>query len=82
MTGISRQGVRDSLKKTVAELHELEDKLHMAERLQLYETCIERASDILSSARDLLSEGETKNQLNAVLSILKAAEDTQTVIAD
>ncbi len=82
VTGISRQGVRDSLKKTVAELHELEDKLHMAERLQLYETCIERASDILSSARDLLSEGETKNQLNAVLSILKAAEDTQTTIAD
>ena len=82
VTGISRQGVRDSLKKTVAELHELEDKLHMAERLQLYETCIERASDILTSVRDDLSEGEAKNQLNAVLSILKAAEETQTAIAD
>ena len=76
VTGISRQGVRDSLKKTVSELHELEDKLHMAQRQQLYENCIGRASDLLQSVKDTLPDGDTKNQLNAVLSILKAAEDT------
>ncbi len=34
ITGISRQGVRDSVKKTENELDELEDKLGMAKRFE------------------------------------------------
>ena len=34
ITGISRQGIRDSVKKSEAELRELEEKLHLAERTQ------------------------------------------------
>lgn len=33
-TGISRQGVRDSIQKSVRELKELEDKLGLAERFK------------------------------------------------
>ena len=34
ITGISRQGIRDSVKKSETELRELEEKLHLAERTQ------------------------------------------------
>lgn len=82
VTGISRQGVRDSLKKTVAELHELEDKLHMAERLQAFESCIEKASAELQSAADSLPDCMEKNKLYAVIEILKKTGESQAAIAD
>ena len=74
VTGISRQGVRDSIKKTVAELHELEDKLHMAERLQFFETCIGRVSGELKSAMDAASEQTTKDRLAGILAVLSEME--------
>ncbi|MBR4296378.1 MAG: YlxM family DNA-binding protein [Clostridia bacterium] len=58
---ISRQGVRDIIKKAEEELVFLEEKLHLAEKFRSAETLIERAMAIaknLEGASDLLRELE------------------------
>lgn len=82
VTGISRQGVRDSIKKTVSELHDLEDKLHMAERLQLFESCISRASAELQEFMDETSDEATRKKAAEILGILAEADEAQFPIAD
>lgn len=41
-TGISRQGVRDSIKKSESELHIIEEKLHLCERIRVFEAEMNR----------------------------------------
>ncbi len=72
VTGISRQGVRDSIKKSVAELHGLEDKLHMADRMQKYEDCMHRASELITSLLENVTDASAKETL----------ADLQQMIAD
>lgn len=74
VTGISRQGVRDSIKKTVAELHDLEEKLHMAERLQYFEDCFEKISRELSSVMEAASDKVIKEKLNGILTVITEME--------
>ncbi len=73
LTGISRQGVRDSIKKSEEELYSIEEKLHLV-----------RLGDKINSAVDLLralSEAETdsgkKAELEKVISLLTGGTDAQ-----
>lgn len=70
VTGISRQGVRDSIRKTVAELHELESRLHMAEKMQYFESCTDRISKELYSVIEICVDETVKNKLTGILRAL------------
>ena len=63
LTGISRQGVRDSIKKSEAELLDIEDKLRLFEKRKKAESLIHEAKS--------LAEGNTA--LTAVLDALEEA---------
>lgn len=63
LTGISRQGVRDSIKKSEAELLDIEDKLRLFEKRKKAELLIHEAKS--------LAEGNTA--LTAVLDALEEA---------
>ena len=52
ITGISRQGVRDSVKKTENELAELEEKLGLAKRFEDIGKRLELAVSALKKAQD------------------------------
>ncbi len=82
VTGISRQGVRDSIKKTVSELHDLENKLHMAERLQLLESSIGRASAELKQITEKLQDQALRDDVSNVLAILAETEEPQFPVAE
>ncbi len=66
-TGISRQGVRDSIKKTVAELHEWESVLHTAERLREFDATLEK---IRATALEALPSPDPNALRCALLDIL------------
>lgn len=59
ITGISRQGVRDSVKKSESELLELEEKLGLAKRFEELKAEIAKISSALSSVK---SEDEGINR--------------------
>ena len=72
LTGLSRQGVRDSIKKSEAELAFFEEKLGLAEKSG-------KTSDLISRARELAEKLSGKNgdctevkELNEVLEKLSA----------
>ncbi len=64
--GISRQGVRDIIKKAEDELIFLEEKLHLAEKFDSAQRSIERAKRIASS----LGNDELCTALEAIASDL------------
>ena len=55
-TGISRQGVRDSIKKSEAELRELEEKLALASRFERLRQQVQTLSGELSLLADAHDE--------------------------
>jgi len=62
-SGISRQGVRDSIKRGEAVIRELEDKLRFSSRLQ----SVERASEkIRECARDIVLLNNKYNYINEI----------------
>ena len=69
--GISRQGVRDLIKKSEEELQTYEDKLHLAARLRL----VEQHTDALSrlAASNPLSE-ELRDAINALTAAVRQDE--------
>ena len=68
ITGISRQGVRDSVKKTECELSELESKLGLAKRFEDIGKQLELAAASLRIALD--NPEVTKVEIEKALSIL------------
>ena len=71
-TGISRQGVRESIKKSENELFMLESKLHLAQRFEaLRRRCAYEAVQI-ESAAEALSDGASKESLLRSASFLKS----------
>ena len=71
-TGISRQGVRESIKKSEAELRLMEEKLHLAEKTAaLRSRCAEEAQNI-ENALALLPDGREKQILRETISYLRA----------
>lgn len=68
VTGISRQGIRDSIKKTVSELYELEEKLGVAEKLQYFDRCFNKLSSDLTSIMEACgSDDIIKKRLSEVI---------------
>ena len=64
-TGLTRQGVRDSIKKSEIELRSLEEKLHFAEKTAFINATV-------SSVLEELSEINDNGHLSAVIEKLKA----------
>ncbi len=71
-TGITRQAVRDSIKKGEAELHRLEDALHLTTRLsEIRKKCTDAAVQIESLLTDL-PDGTPKASLTHLAEDLRA----------
>ena len=71
-TGITRQAVRDSIKKGEAELYRLENSLHLTERLiAIHKKCSEAAVQIEAAISDL-PDGERKTALSRLAEELRA----------
>ena len=81
LTGISRQGIRDSLKKSESELNELESKLRLNERRLVVqrETSAARsiAEQLMQDAPDALAA-----KLTELLGSLSAIDDTVSADAE
>ena len=81
LTGISRQGIRDSLKKSESELNELESKLRLNERRLVVqrETAAARsiAEQLMQDAPDALAA-----KLTELLGSLSAIDDTVSADAE
>jgi len=72
LTGISRQGVRDSLRKSAAELLEFEEKLRLYEKKTSFEQLIEQTRETLKNISDT---EENKALISSVSTRLDAMED-------
>jgi len=60
ITGITRQGVSESVKKSSKRLREMEEKLHLKERLESFEESRDRIADALMI---LLEDDDTTAEL-------------------
>ncbi len=63
LKGISRQGVRDSIKKSEAELDELESKLGLAARFESLKGEVDKIASLLSMA-SAMSDGDAKGLID------------------
>ncbi len=72
LTGISRQGVRDSLRKSAAELLEFEEKLRLYEKKTSLEQLIEQTRETLSQVSETV---ENKVLVASVSTRLDAMEE-------
>lgn len=72
LTGISRQGVRDSLRKSAAELLEFEEKLRLYEKKTSLEQLIEQTRETLKNISDT---EENKALISSVSTRLDAMEE-------
>ena len=71
LTGISRQGVRDSIKKSSAELLELEDKLRLYEKKN-------SISRLIAESRETVKKLQTEanvSQVDSLIARLDTIED-------
>ena len=71
ITGISRQGIRDSVKKSESELRELEDKLHLAERIRTLNQSLDKLTEAIEQIAAEAADDSTKEALKNVLHSLK-----------
>lgn len=71
-TGITRQAVRDSIKKGEAELHRLEDALHLADRMNEIQSRCSDAAEQAAKLLETLSEGEARTSLSRLLESIEA----------
>lgn len=71
ITGISRQGVRDSVKKTEIELSQLEEKLGLAKRFEDIEKQLKIALEALQKAQSSpeISKDEIEKAINIISDI-------------
>lgn len=83
LEGISRQGVRDSIKRGEAILNELESQLHFADKFNsfgnLTESIRRNAKDILAYAD---SGGYTSQIIRAAQSIVDSSEELEKFIKE
>lgn len=71
ITGISRQGIRDSVKKSEAELREMEEKLHFAARIQVLDSSLTQLTAML---RDIAENCADTDVQKAVYKAIHSAE--------
>ncbi len=76
LTGISRQGVRDSIKKSEEEIHEWESKLKIVEtnekKAVFYSALADELKDISSSVK-----GESKERLEKVIDAIISSQKVE-----
>lgn len=72
--GISRQGVRDSIKKSEKELLSLEETLGLAERFASIKREIEDIAVVVSEVMEKIEDKESKSALEAVKERLNELE--------
>ena len=70
-TGITRQGVRESLKKSEADLRDFETKLHLVERLNTLQEKCTSYSEILERTANELTDANAKQAVCEVAALLK-----------
>ena len=73
ITGISRQGVRDSIKKSEDEIYSLEEKLGIAKKNRL----IAEKLDIIGKKLGEDGAGKIADELSALRSLIRSGEETQ-----
>jgi len=76
LTGISRQGVRDSIKKSEEEIYELESKLKIVEKNEALKVHI---SELIHGLREVASEADalTRERLEKTISGLEKSYKTE-----
>ena len=67
ITGISRQGVRDSIKKSEEEIYALDEKLMLARKNRIISSAAEELEKLVSLPQ---LDGAVKQKLNCVISSL------------
>lgn len=72
-TGISRQAVRESIKKSETELHAFEEKLHLAERLPALRAYCADAAARIERAAVLVPNENDRAALRDTAAFLRAA---------
>lgn len=72
LTGISRQGVRDSLKKSCAELVELESKLHLYQKKKDVTSMLSEATETLGHLAEKYGDSP---EIHSVITRLSAIEE-------
>ena len=72
LTGLSRQGVRDSIKKSEAELAFFEEKLRLAEKSGKTSDLISRARELAEKLSDKNGNGSDAQEMKEVLEKLSA----------
>ncbi|MBQ4042942.1 MAG: DNA-binding protein [Clostridia bacterium] len=71
-SGISRQGVRESIKKSETELRMFEEKLHLVEKFErIRSQCAEKAHT-LENALPLLTDASARKALTEAAAYLRA----------
>lgn len=70
-TGISRQGVRDSIKKSETELRTLEETLHLAEKFSALRTQCAVEAQHIEEALPLLPPGKERESLVSAAAYLR-----------
>lgn len=68
ITGITRQGVRDSIKKSTKKLYEMEEKLHLKNRFEKFE---EDKNTLVNQLEELAKKSEIPDTLNKITDELK-----------
>ena len=71
ITGISRQGVRDSIKKSEDEIYSLEEKLGIARKNRLILDSLDRLEMSLSSGFD---DSSIRSELETIRSLIRSDE--------
>lgn len=66
ITGISRQGVRDSIKKSEEEIYALESKLKIAEKNEISADILHSVSNDLAGISEHLDE-KTKERIDSII---------------
>lgn len=72
-TVISRQAVRESIKKGEAELHFFEDKLRLAAKFSEFRAYCTEAADRIEQAAGMISDGDSRSALRDTAAFLRAA---------
>ena len=70
ITGISRQGIRESVKKSEAELRALDDSLHLVQRTQLLEEKLARVREEMKLLLDTPIEDTARRKLEQVSQLI------------
>ncbi|MBQ3177126.1 MAG: DNA-binding protein [Clostridia bacterium] len=70
ITGISRQGIRESVKKSEAELRALDDSLQLVERTQSLERKIAALRDQMRAVLEEPLEDSVRNKLEQIRSAM------------